>query len=72
MKNDNLLKVAAGIVLVPIALGIVGSAISGVILGGVSLVERIQYKRKIKKGLKDGSIVEIDGQYYEVMTEEGA
>lgn len=72
MKDDKLLKVAAGIVLVPIALGIVGSAIRGAILGSVSLVERIQYKRKIKKGLKDGSIVEIDGQYYEVMTEEEA
>lgn len=32
-------------------------------------VEWIKYKRKIKKGLKDGSIVEIDGKYYEVELE---
>ena len=30
-------------------------------------VEKIKFNRKMKKGLKDGSIVEIDGKYYEVM-----
>lgn len=29
-------------------------------------VATIKYKRRIKQGLKDGSVVEIDGKYYEV------
>lgn len=32
-------------------------------------VAAIKYKRRIKKGLKDGSVVEIDGKYYEVKPE---
>lgn len=32
-------------------------------------VATIKYKRRIKKGLKDGSVVEIDGKYYEVKPE---
>lgn len=29
-------------------------------------INTIKRKRKIKKGMKDGSIVKIDGEYYEV------
>ena len=32
-------------------------------------VATIKYKRRIKQGLKDGSVVEIDGKYYEVKPE---
>lgn len=32
-------------------------------------INKMMYNRKIKKGLKDGSIVEIDGRYYEVVME---
>lgn len=33
-------------------------------------VEKVKFNKKIKKGLKDGSICEIDGNYYEVKIEE--
>ena len=29
-----------------------------------------KYEKKIKKGLEDGSIIEIDGQYYEMKVKE--
>lgn len=32
-------------------------------------VENLAHKANIKKGLKDGSIVEIDGKYYKVTLE---
>lgn len=32
-------------------------------------VATIKYKRRIKEGLKDGSVVKIDGKYYEVKPE---
>ena len=72
MKSDDMLKMTAGIILVPIVASIVISGVKGSIIAVGSLIEHIKYKRKIKKGLKDGSIVKIDGQYYEVHTEEEA
>ena len=41
----------------------VAPLVCGLVYNGV---EWVKYKHKIKKGLKDGSIIEIDGQYYEV------
>lgn len=32
-------------------------------------IEKLKFNRKIKKGLKEGSIVEIDGKYYEVVVD---
>ena len=66
MEDKNIIKIAAigfiGFVVVPTVIGItlnlIGHAANG--------IGNLAYKRKIKKGLKDGSIVEIDGQYYEV------
>lgn len=53
---------------------IVGSVVVPIVAGGVVAVingvAKIIHNRKIKKGLKDGSIVEIDGQYYEMKVED--
>ena len=66
MDDNKIIKIAAyrfiGLVVAPIV-------ISGVIAGinlGIAGINSISYNRKIKNGLKDGIIVEIDGQYYEV------
>ena len=76
MEDSKIIKTAAagfvGLVVIP-------AVVKGVIVGGAYAVDAldtlqatIRYKRRIKKGLKDGSVVEIDGQYYEVQTTEEA
>jgi hypothetical protein len=70
MENNKIIKVAAigfiGLVMAPaainIGLNLIGHAANG--------VAKVIHKHRIKKGLKDGSIVEIDGQYYEARIEE--
>jgi hypothetical protein len=61
--SDKIVKVAAigfvGLVLVPVSIDIGCRLIA-------ATARRLAYNRKIRKGLKDGSIIEIDGKYYEV------
>lgn len=70
MDDNKIIKIAAtGFVVLfvaPAVLGLAATAIGAVANG----VNSIAYKRKIKNGLKDGSIVEVNGSYYEVKTEE--
>lgn len=69
MDDNKIIKIAAygfvGLVVAPI---VINGVIAGINLG-IAGINKISYDRKIKKGLKDGSIVEIDGQYYEVKTD---
>lgn len=76
MDNNKIIKLAAagfvGLVWIPMVT-------KGIMVGGAHMVEAIdkmqatiRYKRKIRKGLKDGSVIEIDGQYFEVQTVEEA
>ena len=70
MDNEKLVKTvvtAAGlIIVVPIVVrglvfvGAVGYA------GAKGVIDQVKFNKKIKQGLKDGSIVKIDGKYYEV------
>ena len=69
----NVVTVAGLVIVVPIVvrglvfIGAVGYA------GAKGVVDQVKFNKKIKQGLKDGSIVEIDGKYYEVeMTVEEA
>ncbi len=71
MENDKLVGtiiLAVGIViLAPIVINgviAVGNATCTLVATGI---DSIKYHQKIKKGLKDGSIVKIDGHYYEVV-----
>lgn len=70
MKDNTIVKVAAigfvALVVVPTAINLIGSGVCGI----ANSVSKAKFNRKIKKGLKDGSIVEIDGEYYEVAVEE--
>lgn len=70
MKNDELLKLGAvtvvGVILVPIVVN-TGISVINVTTSFVQyLGNKHAYNKKIKKGLKDGSIVLIDGKYYEI------
>lgn len=44
-------------------IGSIVVALTPIVYSGV---EWVKYKYKIRKGLKNGSIIKIDGQYYEV------
>lgn len=66
MKKEDIIGAAivliGSVVLVKITIGLVITARMGI----SNLANKVIFDRKIKKGLKDGSIVEIDGKYYEV------
>ena len=74
MKDDKIVRIAAvgfiAAVVVPIvwnnSTSLVGFAAAGV----GNFINKKKYDREIKKGLKDGSIVEIDGEYYNIIVEE--
>lgn len=65
-KEFDIVTLAAGVILVPVV--VQGFWIAASFTFGItkSLIDEIKYHKKIKNGLKDGSIVEINGKYYEV------
>ena len=70
MNNNTIMKVAAtgfvALVVAPVVIT-TGIRLIAFTAAGISCaVDKVKFNRKIKKGLEDGSIVEIDGQYYEV------
>jgi hypothetical protein len=71
MEDNKLVKVAAvafiGLVVAPI---VINGAIS-IGCAAYNKVSKIKFNRKIKKGKENGTIVEIDGQYYEMQDVKG-
>ncbi len=55
------------LILAPIIIGAVANIGIGIYNGVAGTIVRVKYNKKIKKGIKDGSIVEVDGVYYEVV-----
>ena len=72
MENDKIIKIAATGFVVLVVIPSVLNAGTNVLTATVNGISKIKYNHKIKKGLKDGSIVEIDGRYYEVQDIEEA
>ena len=72
MNENKVVKVAAitviGLVLVPFVVNTSISIVGAVAAHVEYLGNRHAYNKRIKKGLKDGSIILIDGQYYEIET----
>lgn len=70
MNEKTITKIAVygfvGLVVVPT---VITAGYNLVVVPIVNGVNHLVYKAKIKKGLKNGSIVEVDGQYYEVTVE---
>ena len=62
MKNETLFKMAAIVILAPIVIGVVVKGGTAIVNGASKAIARA----KLKKAIKEGSIVEIDGLYYEV------
>lgn len=70
MENDKIVKLAATIIVGSVLVPIVWNV--GVLtVGGIAkIVTKANFNRKMKKGIKEGSIVEIDGQFYEIKVED--
>lgn len=66
MENKDLattvLKVLAAVIIVKVSISTAGK----LIVVAANGIEKIKFKKQIKKGLEEGKIVKIDGKYYEV------
>jgi hypothetical protein len=71
MKDQELANqiiITIGVLIIaPIIIGAVVNIGIGIYNGVAGTINRVAYNKKIKKGIKDGSIVEVDGVYYEVV-----
>lgn len=62
MKNEDYLKLVAGIILIPIAVNI-GAVI---VLAGYNGINKLRFRKQMKKRIKEGNVIIIDGEFYEV------
>jgi hypothetical protein len=70
MNEKTIAKIAVyGFVGLVVAPAVLTAGYNLVVVPIANGISHLVYKAKIKKGLKNGSIVEIDGQYYEVIVE---
>ena len=69
-NNDKVVTFAADLIIYSVVAPIAIGGIVTIVKLTAKGISTMLYKKKIKKGLKDGSIVEIDGEYYEVKTED--
>lgn len=72
MENDKVIKVAAWIIIGSIVVPVIIGGATALISATVNGVNKARFKKKMKDGIKEGKIVEIDGKYYEVETNEEA
>jgi hypothetical protein len=74
MDDNKVIKTAASIFIAmivgPMIIKGVCILIEVPVVVGGNLIRKIKYNKKIKKGLQEGSIVCIDGVYYNVIVEE--
>ena len=74
MENDDILKtgmfVLGVVILAPIVINGTCMAVAYTYAGIANGISKIKFNKKMKAGLKDGSIVKIDGKYYEVEVED--
>jgi len=70
MKDDEIIRIAAigfiAIVVAPVVIGATLKVIGGTAVGISNMINKVKFNAQIKKGLKDRSIIEVDGKYYEV------
>ena len=70
MEDNKVVKVAAyviiGTIVAPIVINAAVLVANGIYCGIGNGINKIKFNRKIKKGLEDGSIIELDGEFYEV------
>lgn len=67
---DIILLVIGCILIVPVLVQLVIFGVSCIYGSIANLYNRIEFRNRMKKGLKDGTIVQVDGQFYEVTFKE--
>ena len=65
MSNKDIAKIVLAVSVAPV---IVSIAMGGIAIG-IGGIANLIPKHKIKKGLKNGTVVEVDGTYYNVVEE---
>ena len=69
-KKSSIAEIAGAlficIFIIPIIVGYIVKGLIWLSLVCANLIEKIKHKRKIKKGMKNGSIIKVNGDYYEV------
>lgn len=69
-KDTNTLEVVGltiiGLMVIPVVIQGAAVILDATINGISNGINTIKFNRRMKKGLKDGSIVKIDGQFYNV------
>lgn len=65
MNNKDILKIIMGILIIPVLTQMVINLICIII----NKFKRLYQSHKIKKGIKNGTIIEHEGEYYEVKIE---
>lgn len=70
-ENNSIIKIAAaGFVALVVVPTVIGVAYTPGIVPTVTGICKLVHKAKIKKGLKNGSIIEINGEYYNITVED--
>jgi len=73
MDDNKIINTAAEVLVLmvvgPMVIGTAYSLIRFPVVGVINLVNKIKFNKKIKDGLKNGSICEFDGKYYEAVIE---
>lgn len=74
MEDSKIIKVAAvlfiGFVVAPIVINATINLVEMTVVGIGNKINTVKFHKKIKKGLKEGSIVCVDGSFYEVEIED--
>lgn len=66
MSNKDIAKIVLAVTVAPV---IASMAIGGIVMGIGGVANLIQKHKIKKKRLKNGTVIEIDGKYYEVTKE---
>lgn len=71
MGNNKIMNNIVGLVILatvgPMIIGGAYTIVQMPIVGGINLINRIRFNKKIRDGLKRGSICEYEGKYYETV-----
>ena len=67
MNKKELVNLTVGAVVALVVVpGVARAAYNNIIVPTVNGIGKLVYKAKIQKGIKEGRIIECDGNYYEV------
>ena len=70
MKDNKVVELAAlifiAVFVLPVVIGGAITIINVTYAGIANTVNKVKFNKKMEKGLKDGSIIKIDKDYYEV------